>query len=239
MLNTGHFQVSTSSPLSSASAMADRADIGAVGNGSCSRSDINRNSRYPEVNQEMRPTMVPMMSRPIGHNQSGWRKVRSARATESGGGAHHVGNSLDMPNCSASAERTKYWRHRRSRNAPSSRATRALATYTRRKISCLFSDVEGALGDLEEEDDGDPLCGIPYSPARNQAEIHLPGGHDQGNEEDPDDRPDREAVLELVRRLEKRAVLLYLLPLILLEFAPEVHEAAMGDPSMDSAFSRW
>ena len=125
--------------------MADRADMGAVGKGSLSLSEVRRKRTYPEVNQETRPTMVPATRRAMGQIQSGCRKVRSANAGESGPGDHQNGSSLATPNCAASAERTKYWRHRRSRKAPSSRATRAEATYTRRKISCRLSEVKERL----------------------------------------------------------------------------------------------
>ena len=127
-LKIGHFQVSFSWPLSSARAIDPRADMGAVGKGSCSRSEVRRKRTYPEVNHETRPTMVPRTRRPMGQAQSGWRKVRSPWASDSGPGAHQNGRTSETPNCSASGERTKYCRHSRSRKAPSSRTTSAPAT---------------------------------------------------------------------------------------------------------------
>ena len=60
------------------------------------------------------------------------------------------------------------------------------------------------------------LGGGTEGPAGDEPEVHLPRGHDEGYEEDAEDRPQGESVLEPVGWFEKGAVLLDLFPLLAL-----------------------
>ncbi len=61
------------------------------------------------VNQETREMIMPATSSAMGISQSRCRKVRCRMASESGWGTTQVGISLEMPNCLAAGDCTRYW----------------------------------------------------------------------------------------------------------------------------------
>ena len=71
--------------------------------------------------------------------------------------------------------------------------------------------LEGAAGDLAEEDDRDPGGGGGDVAARHEAEVDRARRHDEAAEENARDRGPAEAVLERLRRLQQVAVLVQFL----------------------------
>jgi hypothetical protein len=67
-----------------------------------------------------------------------------------------------------------------------------------------------ALGQLGEEDDGDPARGRPDAGADHQLQVHAAGHHQKADEDRPDDRLPVEAFLELGGRGQQVAVFLEL-----------------------------
>ena len=85
-----------------------------------------------------------------------------------------------------------------------------------------LEDREGPFGELQEEDDGDPLGGRTDRAPDHELEIDVAGNHNDGYKKGAQDGLGIEALLVLRRRLEKVPVLLDLLELIGLAPAEQI-----------------
>ena len=211
--NTGHFQVSFSPPLSSARAMAERGRHGGRGKG---QALAVRGQAEEEV-----PGGEPAYAADDGaHDQQGDgpQPVAVQEGARRQGGRLGMGHvpvrqqlgDAELLGLGGAHEVLAEEQVEEGPLLPGHQGR----GHVHQQVDLLAAQGgEGPLGHLQEEDHRHPLGRGADAPAGDQAQVHLPRGHDQGDEDDADDGAHGEAALELLAGLQQGAVLLHLLPL--------------------------